>query len=85
MQIIGIDHGFGYMKTAHSVFTVNVTPWDDVEPPLRNKVLKYEGKYYCFGQDRKRGSKVSKTKNQDYYLMTLGAIAEELRTCIHRH
>lgn len=77
-MIIGIDHGFGYIKTAHSSFAVNVREWS-VEPPLKNRVLKYEGKYYTFGADRQNVQRDSKVKNPTYYLLTLGAIAEELK------
>ena len=47
-MIIGIDHGFGYVKTVHSSFLAGVEPFG-VEPPLKNRALKYEGKYYILG------------------------------------
>lgn len=75
-MIIGVDHGFGYIKTVHSSFVAGVTPFG-VEPPLKNNVLKYDGKYYVLGGER-QGVQRSKVDNEDYYLMTLGAIAEEL-------
>ena len=77
-MIIGLDHGFGYIKTAHSSFAVNVKEWS-VEPPLKTRVLKYDGKYYTFGADRQNVQRDSKVKTPTYYLLTLGAIAEELK------
>ena len=76
-MIIGVDHGFGYIKTVHSSFVAGVTPFG-VEPPLKHSVLKYDGKYYVLGGER-QGVQRSKVDNEDYYLMTLGAIAEELK------
>lgn len=76
-MIIGIDHGYGYVKTANANFVTGVTPYSD-EPPLSKGVLKYEGKYYALGHER-MGVKKSKTGDNDYYLLTLGAIAEELK------
>lgn len=76
-MIIGIDHGFGYVKTVHSSFLAGVEPFG-VEPPLKNRALKYEGKYYILGGKRQSVQRI-KTTNEDYYLMTLGAIGEELK------
>lgn len=76
-MIIGVDHGFGYIKTVHSSFVSGVTPFG-VEPPLKHNVLKYNGKYYVLGGER-QGVQRSKVANEYYYLMTLGAIAEELK------
>lgn len=77
IMIIGIDHGYGYMKTAHSNFVTGITPFSH-EPPFSKGVLKYDGKYYALGHDR-MGVKKAKTGDNDYYLLTLGAIAEELK------
>ena len=61
-MIIGIDHGYGYVKTVHSSFVAGVTPFG-VEPPLLDRVLKYDGKYYIIGGER-QGVQRLKTETQ---------------------
>ena len=43
--IIGIDHGYGNIKTAHCCFKTGVAAYDK-EPTFKNNLLIYEGKYY---------------------------------------
>ena len=40
--IIGIDHGYGNIKTAHTCFPTGVTAHDK-EPTFKNDLLIYEG------------------------------------------
>lgn len=82
MTVIGIDHGYGYMKTANTVFLTGITEFE-VEPPFQHKMLKYNGKYYVVG-DTRLGYQALKTENENYYLLTLTCIAEEIRT-VGRH
>jgi len=78
-MIIAIDHGFGLIKTVHTSFPVNITPWGKVAPPLLTRVLEYDGEYYAIGSERQSVSKDNKTDNPTYYLLTLAAIAEEIK------
>lgn len=74
--IIGIDHGNGYMKTANFVFKSGVDTYK-VEPPMTEGVLKYEDEYHVIGENRKSYDP-DKTKTQDFYYLTLAAIAMEI-------
>ena len=76
--IIGIDHGYGNMKTANSCFPTGILAYDS-EPLFTRNLLVFENKYYLIGEGHKEflGNKVL---DQDYYILTLAAIAEELST-----
>lgn len=76
--IIGIDHGYGNMKTANCCFPTGILAFDS-EPLFTEKLLVFENKYYLIGEGHKEflGNKVL---DQDYYILTLAAIAEELST-----
>lgn len=74
--IIGIDHGNGYMKTSNYVFKSGVDTYK-VEPPMKEGVLKYEDEYHVIGENRKSYDP-DKTKTQDFYYLTLAAIAMEI-------
>ena len=76
-MILGVDHGYGYTKTRHSILGSSVAILA-VEPGVMTKVVKYNNKYYQVGnvpdaiiQD--------KTSDERYYVLTLAAIAEELK------
>ena len=75
--IIGIDHGYYAMKTAHTCFPTGLTAYD-YEPYTMQNVLKYQGKYYVCGTGRQSLIK-DKTMNDNYYLLTMAAIAQELK------
>ena len=75
--VIGIDHGFGQMKTAHTCFKTGVTVHDK-EPTFKSDLLIYEGRYYTIGEEHKTFLP-DKALDQDYYILTLAAIARELR------
>ena len=74
--IIGIDHGYASMKTAHCSFPTGLVEYDH-EPYTSQSVLEYGGKYYVVGSGRQPLQK-DKTVTEDYYLLTLAAIAKEL-------
>lgn len=42
--IIGIDHGYGNIKTAHCCFKTGVAAYDK-EPTFKSNLLVYEGRY----------------------------------------
>lgn len=76
IRIIGIDHGYGNIKTANTVTPTGVIV-SDTEPTFDGNVLFYNGKYYRFGEGHK--SFISdKTEDEDFYVATLMAIAKEL-------
>ena len=74
---IGIDHGFGQIKTAHTCFKAGVTIHEK-EPTFKSDLLIYEGRYYTIGEEHKTFLS-DKALDQDYYILTLAAIARELR------
>ncbi len=75
--IYGIDHGFGRMKTATSNFVAGVKEYDS-ELPYTDGVLKYDGKWYAIGGDRLPYTP-DKTINDNYYILTLASLAEEMK------
>ena len=74
--VIGLDHGFGNVKTSHTCFKTGVTAHEK-EPTFQNNMLVYEGKYYTIGDEHKEFIS-DKALDQDYYILTLAAIAREL-------
>lgn len=76
-MVIGIDHGFYAIKGAHVVFPSGLAVYD-YEPYTMQDVLQYEGKYYVCGTGRQALLK-DKTVNDNYYLLTMAALAQELR------
>lgn len=74
--IIGVDHGYAAIKTAHCVFPTGLTAYNH-EPYTRQDVLEYEGKWYVCGTGRQPVQR-EKMANDTYYLLTLAAIAREL-------
>lgn len=74
--IIGVDHGYAAMKTAHFSFHTGLVAHEH-EPYTLNNVLEYGGKYYVVGSGRQPLQK-DKTQTEDYYLLTLAAVAKEL-------
>ena len=76
--IIGIDHGYGNIKTAHTCFRTGVTAYDS-EPVFKSDLLAYDGRYYLIGDEHKEFCAL-KMNDPDYYILTLAAIARELNT-----
>lgn len=74
--IIGIDHGYGNIKTANHIFKTGVMEYD-AEPLFTKDMLVYDGKYYTIGEGHKE-FKAEKQSDDDYYVLTLAAIAMEL-------
>ena len=48
-KIIGIDHGYGNIKTANHCFKTGITAHDS-EPLFTKDMLTYNGKYYLIGE-----------------------------------
>lgn len=74
--IIGIDHGYGNIKTAHTCFRTGVTTYDK-EPTFKSDMLIFENRYYIIGDEHKEFT-ADKMTDPDYYILTLTAIAREL-------
>lgn len=80
-EIIGIDHGNRNMKTAHKVFSAAIQPLQTRPDNLEN-ILEYQNRIYYVGGKVPVAERVDKTVNEDYYLLTLAGIAQELK---YRH
>lgn len=76
IKVIGIDHGWMNMKTASSVFTSGVN--ETSEPALFDDTLEFRGRYYKIGSERMEVNE-NKVSNENYYLLTLAAMAKELK------
>ena len=50
--IIGIDHGYGNIKTANCCFKTGVTVYDK-EPTFKENLLIWNDKYYLIGEEHK--------------------------------
>ena len=74
--IIGIDHGYGNIKTAHCCFKTGVTEYDK-EPTFKSGLLTWGGRYFLIGEEHKEFA-ADKMGDLDYYVLTLAAIAREL-------
>lgn len=77
MYVIGIDHGYGNMKTANCCFPTGVMK-SDTEPVFASYLLIWNNKYYSIGVGHKEFT-ADKFNDEDYYVLTLAAIARELR------
>ena len=76
IKIIGIDNGYGNIKTANCCFPAGLTV-HDAEPVFKDDLLVYDGRYYLIGTGHKE-FKADKTGDDDYYILTLASIAREL-------
>lgn len=75
-MIIGVDHGYGLIKTAHTNFVAGIMEYAD-KPATQKNCIFYNGKYYVVGGTR-QSVMTDKTANDNYYIMTLAAIAKEM-------
>ena len=73
---IGVDHGYAAMKSPHFSFPTGLVEYEH-EPYTRKDVLELDGRFYVVGTGRQPLQK-DKTRTEDYYLLTLAAIAKEL-------
>ena len=76
-MIIGIDHGYYAIKTKQVCFPTGLMRYT-YEPYTMQNVLQYGGAYYVCGTGRQALVK-DKTANDNYYLLTLAALAQEIR------
>lgn len=82
-MIIGIDNGYGNMKTARRCFKTALMKCDS-EPILSRVYLEYKGKYYVFGEGHK-GFVAEKQFDADNYILKLAAIVKELEERYERN
>ena len=75
--IIGVDHGYGNIKTANHIFKAGIVGYDH-EPLFTSDMLVYGGRYYVIGEGHKEFVP-QKQSDEDYYLLTLAGIAMELK------
>ena len=76
--IIGIDHGYYAIKTAHCSFPAGLTSYGEHEPYTRQGLLEFGGCFFVCGSGRQPIQR-DKTMNDNYYLLTLAAIAKEIQ------
>ena len=76
--IIGVDHGYGNIKTANHIFKAGIAGYDH-EPLFTSDMLVYGGRYYVIGEGHKEFVP-QKHGDEDYYLLTLAGIAMELES-----
>ena len=73
--IIGVDHGYGNIKTEHCVFCSGV---ERTSTSLASdRTLVYDNETYIIGE-KHMTYQGDKTGDQSFYILTLAAIAEEL-------
>ena len=75
--IVGLDHGYGNMKTAHRVFRTGVECMEE-EPIVSKNFVRYKDKFYVIGESH-LVYQGNKTDSEDFYILTLAALAEELK------
>ena len=75
--IVGVDHGYGNMKTAHRVFRTGVECMEE-EPIVSKNFVRYKDKFYVIGESH-LVYQGNKTDSEDFYILTLAALAEELK------
>ena len=76
-KIIGVDHGYGNIKTANTIMPTGITAYQTV-PTFDGNILIYDGVYYRIGEGHKAFI-ADKSMDEDFYLLTLAAAAQELR------
>ena len=74
---LGIDHGYYAIKTKNFSFPAGVTAYSH-EPYTLQDTLEADGKFFVCGTGRQPILR-DKTENDSYYLLTLAAIAKELK------
>ena len=77
MKIIAVDTGNRYVKTPNFHFTAGLAELGQTEPILKVDNIKYKGNFYALTETR-TGYIKDKTKNNNYYILSLFGIAKEL-------
>ena len=74
--VLGIDQGYGNMKTANTVFPTGIIHHPEM-PPYKEDLLIFKNTYHSVGVGHKAYCP-DKTQDEDFYLLTLAAIGKEL-------
>ncbi len=74
--IVAVDAGYGNMKTADTSFPTGLAVYEK-KPYFTENLLEYDGKFYVIGTGHKEFTD-QKIMDEDYYVLTLAAIASEL-------
>ncbi len=75
-MLIAIDHGNYSIKTPDFNFVSGLLE-STIAPPFSDEVLQYNGKYYTL-TDRRIVYRRDKTKDEQYFILTLFALGKEL-------
>ena len=76
--IVAVDAGYGNMKTANCSFPTGLSVYDE-KPFFTENLLVYNGRFYVIGSGHKEFTS-QKIVDEDYYVLTLAAIAREMNT-----
>lgn len=77
--IVSVDTGNKNIKTPHTEpFNAGLINHGHTQPPLKAETICYNGKYYSLTESRLPVAH-DKTNNDNYYILTLFAIAKELK------
>ena len=76
VKVIAVDHGYGNIKTVNTVTPTGITAYQ-TKPAFSGNILEYNGVYYRVGEDHKEFV-ADKYTDEDFYLLTLMAVAREL-------
>lgn len=78
-MIIGVDHGYNNIKTANTIFPTTLTTLEAL-PDNKSGILQFNGKIYSeYGERIPYVNSSDKTSTMDFYILTLIAIAKELK------
>lgn len=75
-KIIAVDHGYGNIKTANTVSPTGIKAYE-TEPIFTGNILEYNDIFYRIGEGHKEFIP-DKAMDEEYYLLTLMAVAREL-------
>lgn len=76
-MIVGVDHGYGGMKTVHTAVPTAIAKYEQEPAVASGHMLVYEGSYYRIG-GRRIHVRTDKTSDEMYWILTLYAIAAEI-------
>jgi plasmid segregation protein ParM len=76
IKIVGVDAGYGNMKHAGGSFPTGITAHNTM-PVFAGNILQYGGTFYRIGEGHKAFTS-DKAADNDFYILTLAAIAQEL-------
>ena len=75
LLLVGVDHGFSMMKHTHGCFPNGIKRLNGAAT-LKKNTLELNGQFYKVGEGR-LPMKADKVSDEDYFILTLAAIAKE--------